>query len=587
MEAFLVCMWVVMLMGTLGGELRYLLRHRGATFAVLVVIGFFVACFLTRSWLIDRAVFRPTIKRGKTSLRVQLFPAIAAVRDHVLKRAEELGIVGTLHVYYIPGTWSSVDAYVFGAGRHQIVVVSGGLQALHGAVDEVSNERFRFVIDHELGHIAGRDTDLLYFARATALVGAGLLVLKAIFIAVVGFDTALRGYAEVFPPSTRGAFMSGATPMATAPADWFVITFFILFTALCMCLSVYFYVMIARRREHLADRFAIRHSPDASRAIGAMEALLAGPALSTAPPHAFLGSVRWHPSAVERRNTIALRTLAAIPEMIGVVMVVLAIMSMRFMLGDMNSEMLTGRRDPYGLVMASAIYVLMIGTVIDLMLSDGETRSYRAQIKHTWGEIARLVWWTAVVSVGLALAAYFFVVPAEFDRQKMEGVEYLADTEAIERALLILSAPLTVAGFGIANLACMGMKARMSGFPGRAAITLASCMVAVLLLFSLGTMTSHLVAANRKTAFEQYWKARALAYQSGKTALDRRLEKLAQTYPELSIPQQSFWPRPDIREELAMFPEEAEQYALRLSQPFAPPFSFIALWHAPVRSSML
>lgn len=590
--AFLCCMWVLTLLGTLGGELRLILHQGGYVLATFLMATFYLACFLTRTLLIDQAVFHPKVVKNGKAISVQLLPALDVVRDHVRGRARELGIPGTLHVYYLPGTWTSVDAYVFGASSNQIVVVTGGLLSLYVPADDHRMSRFRFIVDHELGHVAGRDTDLLYLARATLIVGAGLLLLKCVLIAAIGPDAILHTYSNVFPRSIAPAGFIGPTSLVFShgPGTPLVVAFFSLFTAFCLGISAYFYVAIARRREELADRFAIRHSEDRERAKDAMTTLLTSSPLSTAPPHAFLGSKRWHPSAQERLDSVHAHHVESIPYRLRMVMVVLTFFVIRFMLGDITSPLMP-ERDISGLIVASAAYALMMGLIVDLVLRDGEQRSTAAELRHVGWQILSLVGWTAMVSLVLALAHGTLRMTDSFVRDGLEGGEFLIDVEITERTWLILSMPIAIGAFGVSHLLLSPWRNQARLFHQRALFNLASSSVAIGLLVVIGAWVAKPVSDYRLAKFEAYWNARVQTLETGKRANERRIEKLRGGLEHLGLPRPEatdlFGFKRDVREELNLFPEESVFFASRLADPFLPPLSVIALWQAPLRGTAL
>lgn len=592
LEAFLLCMWAVMLMATLGGELRLLIRSGGHFWAVLLVIAFYVACFLTRAWLVDRTVFKPSVKRGEKTIPVKLSPALREVDAYVQARAAQLGITDNIHVYYIPGTWRSVDAYVFGATSHQIVVISGGLHALFTSSRAEDLERFRFVIDHELGHIAGRDTNLLYLARATLWVGAVALAVKILFIMVLGPELALRPYIEMFPSAVRPSLWNELALFPKNPNEAFVIGFFALFTGFCLGLSAYFYVLIARRREELADRYAVAHSQDRQRAVETMRHLLSGEPLSTLPPHAFLGSLRWHPPAQARLDSVVAASVAAIPEIIGNVMVVLTLLTIRFMLGDIANDRGSEGYDRTGLIVASAAYMLLIGAVLGLMSRDGVVRGRRAQCMHIARTSMSLIGWTFLVSAALACVAYLFVSPPADSRNAMEGGQFIADIETTERTLLIMSAPIVVAAFAVASMILSVWRMPSDTFAWRTIVNLGRSAIALSILFFAGAMMNGTVVAYRYAKYDAYWNARMLALQTGKRSYERDFEALPAEIKKLmplAPDKDDFDPfrREDIRSALRFLPGESQVFAMRVGIAFSPPFSFVALWQAPIRSTLL
>jgi Zn-dependent protease with chaperone function len=588
---FVCCMWLLTLIAVFGGEVRLFLHSGNLSIPIALGASFFLGCLMVRRWLVDRSAIRTRLYVGGKWRSVELAPGHPKVTAYIQERAAELGLAEEIDCYYLPSTWTSVDAYVFGSGDHHAVVVTGGLQALYIRRRPGELERFKVVIDHELGHIAGRDTSLLYLARAILLCGLMLVPIKVLFMVAVGSDLTLRSYKDMFPRHIDVSLLLLGIPLTTipeGPSDWFIIVFIVAFSALLLLAVGYFYVVIARRRELLADRFAFAHSPDHIATERALREVLVGPALVGTPPHAFLGSLRWHPSAQERLNTLRAAIVAAIPSTIGIVMVVLTLLATRFIFGELTSPQTTPLSGDVWLPV-SAAFAILLGYITDRFLDDGQSRPWREEVVRRLAELGRLVTWTAVVCAVLALIFYWYSSPGEA-RYMMRGLDHMYDVELAERTLLILSAIPTIAAFGLAvTMAALLCHLRGVSPLLQSGSVLVGSALAVFLLWGIGEIFHGIIQANRLSHYETYHQERVTRFDEERgLAKPTALKELKEFGFAMQSPDDSEFGGRRKQEfedyEQNFLPGEFWIMKSRVQQKdFAPPFSFIALGHAPLR----
>jgi Zn-dependent protease with chaperone function len=570
---FLTCMLAVTVVAVIGGEVRILVKGGDAITASTLGLAFLVACLLVRKLLIDWAMYRPRVLIDQKWHRVELRPAHDRVQAYVRERARELGFKEEIELFYLPGTWRAVDAYVLGIGRHQAIVVSGGLQALFllGRPDDL--DRFRFVIDHELGHIASADTSLLYLARAILICAILFLPVKALFALMFGSRIIIAAYSQMLPIFIFDSFFGrGATVLAGPPSELFVMIFFLLFTTGSLIMIGYFYIAIVRHREILADRFAYRHSADPAKSRSAMESVLDGRPLAASPPHGFLGSLRWHPKTSERIRSLGASAIASIPDHIGIVMVVLALLSFRLVLGDITSP-----REDAGaggdLVPLAAIFALLVGFVVNCFISSERGPAPQA--------LAVMVVWTALASAALSVVVLMLSQPGWLVAARLDGFEHLVTVEVFERILLIVSAPVTIAVFGFCHCVVPTFSRRGMAFTAQLLRNVAVAAVSVLVLWILGDVTGHFIKQYRMEKYEAYKRTRIEVVSANQKTTEKNSTDAEQSVDRFM----SFGSR---QSEYEHYPPELlnAEIALmhgRVMRAFNPPFAFIALWQAPLR----
>ncbi len=635
MVAMLVCIIALLVTVLFSGEIRVLLRAGDYWSPILLVSFFLIACLITRRVMLERAVFRPIVLLNGVKKRVDLAPAHARVQEYVRQRAAELSLHVEIETCYVPGSWRTVDAYVFGSGLYQTVVVTGGLQALFLRRAPGEMERFRFVIDHELGHIAGQDTNVLYMARAGLVTAPMFIPVKLWLIWILNPARVLSAYTDVLPGSLDASYLFSPTvPFFTEASKTFVVSFFVALGLIVLFLLASLYVGIVRRREFVADRYAVVHSADKSEAIEAMKSLMyGGKPMALAPAQAFLGRFRWHPGSVERVMQVTGEAVSAIPERLGIAVVVVTLLALRLLLG-VTTDPREESWDVLTLIPVSGAFSILIGVVLESFLEDGRAQGkVQAQIAILF----QLTFWTAVAS---GLAAWGFSLVGQpkqggFSRSNLAGFEHLIAVEQFERVLLFLSLPATLLIFGTVFIVLnrAWTLPRPDG-PIRFLRTAVGSAIAVLLLWGAGSVFDGPMRSYRAEKYAAYWKERVAIVQEGKWDQVSFLDSLRQ-YAQLTgnptpaIPSASgadsksgtkeatkeekngspaqpakdgnspddtpahFGVTPgsetadSLKEYRSLLPWELDIARRRMGHEFSPPLAFVTLWEGPLRASML
>lgn len=574
--SLIACMLTLTFLAFFCGEVRVLL-HTGLVLIPCLLVAFFLLiCLIVRKILLDRAIYHPKIVIDGQQVTVTLRTAGTHVQEYVRERASQLAIQGEIDTYYIPGSWRYIDAYVFGKGPHQAIVMTGGLLSLFVRRKHGDFERFKFVVDHELGHIAGRDTSLLYLARA-ALFSAPLLIpIKVLLMIMIGWSTVRSAYSDVFPGFLESStFISpNAIPIRHSASDSFVVLFFVLFSIASLALVCCLYVAVVRHREFLADRFAMINGSDREAGARFMEDLLSGAPLPSSPAHAFHGSLRWHPHTLDRIAQISAGDATTVPERLALVTVVLTLISIRMIIGNTTSPR-EFTWDDHSLIPGSAAFALLIGFVVDSFLDDGLQRPARQQLKYQTSELIRLFVWTSILAGVLASVAYLGARPTQsFGLQPYAGFESLIDVELTERTLLVFSAPICILAFGLAFIAVSRLQLDIQ-VPGMGRL-LAGSALAILVLWAGGQFTDGMMRSYRSERYAAYWQARVQLVQEGGR---RRLSNPYGLDPGIASKREN--------EDRALLPEELTFMRDQMEHQFQPPFAFVALWQGPLRAGIL
>lgn len=599
--SLVICMVSLALAVLFSGEVRVLLRANDYWTPVLLVAAFLVACLIVRRILIDRAVYHPEVILNGKRHGVQLEPAHPLVQRYVAERASELGLNVEIETSYVPGSWRAVDAYVFGQGLHQSLVVTGGLQTLYLRRRPGEMERFQFIVDHELGHIAAEDTSLLYLARAVLVVSPLFLVVKICLIYVIGRDLILRAYTDVFPAVLETSYLwLTDVPLPKSVPEWFVWSFFLVFTVGAAALLFNLYVALVRRREFLADRFAVVNSTDHAKAVEAMKELLYGAPLPQAPPHAFLGGMKWHPHPVDRVQQIYVSVTGPIPERLGAITVILTLIAIRFLLG-ISTDPREDSWDVKVLVPASAAFVLLIGLVLDSFLPPPTAASKGDRVKNQFIELTRLIAWSLSAAALLWFPSQFFNNPQINRFSSQVGFQYLIDVESVERTLLYFSLPVVVAVFGIVSIAVSQFA---SSHPLNSPFfrVLGVSAAAVLILWAASVVVGRPLRAYRASKYAEYWSSRVQSIQEGRANTDV-FHNLLADHPSLATSSnypitfddpkmEEIGSEPGTNEQKynsyrRLLPMELKLVHSRLAHEFSPPLAFVTLWQGPIRVSLL
>lgn len=584
---FLLCLWVLSLTAVLGLELRVLLEHGLARIALLLLLLFVAVNVLTTYVLIHRSVAAGWIKLNGRRVRISTADAPEAVARIVVDRAKELGLEATLHVYYMPRTWNVVDAYVSGLGEHQSLVMTGGLLKYAYSSRPEERAQFEFVIDHELGHVNQADTTVLYAARATLLTALMFVPVKIAFFAWK-FDILTRNYAELFPRGFEWTPWLGREDLTTGigwtPSATTVTIAIAIFTSTATLALWSVYVMLVRRRELVADQFALNHAKDWHAARAALSQLLGTAGLSSAPPQSFHGNIRWHPKAAERLSAVGSAVISSLGE--GVVAALLAalLLTFRFAFGASTEARLSDDVPSAVFEPIAGIFVLLFGWVFQSIVA---RRRGHGPFDDAVSKPA-LVGWSAVIAIVL-MAIVFFRQPVEAPWAQSQSS--LLQVERLEWMLLLLSMPVVVAFFSIGDALTDRLFPQGSGsVESRLGRSVVGSLVALALLWLTSLVVEPPLNAYRQKMLGQH-----------RHQVEERLTSEAASVKELSelSPEEGSARR--LTEALSFRParegEELEKHlwlereGLKITETrmarheFRPPLAFMLLWQGPMRGT--
>ena len=241
---FLIILMMIAITSTVGLEARFLIDRGNSGYAIFLVAMFF-------AFTLGLAIFQTVraLNSGKVVLkgrrgRQPVLEAPEALANAVRDRSAALGLQNVLDIGYLPRTWNLVDAYVAGIGRHQTIVLTGGMMQLFYSSVPERQAQFRFVIDHELGHVAHGDTTVLYLASAAISVFSLALPIKLVLLWWLGLDGMVGLYDSAFPrvfdQSVIFGFLTGPGPnllmelTAQRPAPAFALSFLLGFFLLML-----------------------------------------------------------------------------------------------------------------------------------------------------------------------------------------------------------------------------------------------------------------------------------------------------------------------------------------------------------------
>ena len=511
------------------------------------------------------------------SLR-RLKPAADAVADAVRHRARELGIRRPVVVYRDPKDWSYWNGRAVDGWRRSYVILSSETQYL--LLDTSKGDRgaqFYAIVDHELGHVSNRDASLLYLARAMRWSNGFGLVLKGLLIYFITstFQSgqALQFYDGLVPRSNRMEMvgMSGSLARDSSPS-FSARTLVAVVGAYTVCLLLLaegFYRVVTRRREFLADAFAIENARNRARAVDSLRELLRQAPRRAAHPHSLLG--RLHPTSEQRLDAIA---GAGNSERWGnhrgitVFLFLSLLISFRFTLG--NSGLVQDYSAPIGpLVALSAFFIFLCGYCVSCVVhpehSSGWVGSYAAlkQLVIASSGIAALLW------ILQRLAQPFRNAYADLPDGGQVGAAYqsLLDIESNEVAWMFLSIPLVAIAFAGASVAVRSAGS-LIGRCRRVTIgsVLITCAVALVGLWLASAIGGASVRGGRQEGLAGH------RLSGGKTDEDYRDD-----------------PTPLIKGDLQQISLDFEAgiAAARFANPkfdFNPPLAVLLLWKGPFRS---
>lgn len=238
-------------------------------------------------------------------------PANQLLQDLVDQRAALLG-VDRVSVFVVRGTWHSLDAYVRPKGVFEpaCLFLAGGL-----AVELRRNStRARFILEHELAHVATYDAHTLWLVRSAITLCLTVILLKT-FMVCWGPDAYWEAVAETLPrpvvlanllhvyPGAGETFEPYAVSFVASPTPTRrdIVALFVTIGLVGLCVLALGYCALVRSREYGADRVAVtvlaeNHGTDPASVNSVVRSILVDGASSLGAPHGFLGTGAWHPT---------------------------------------------------------------------------------------------------------------------------------------------------------------------------------------------------------------------------------------------------------------------------------------------------
>ena len=591
-RGYLVSMWVVAFLALLGLEMRVFTYASNAIILVALVVSFVISVFITRYWLVVRKSKHIPIHINNESINVKPQEAPKQLVLWVEERAKYLSLIDKINVLYIPHTWNIVDAFVYPKRREHYIVLTGGALTLFLRQRPEEQKQFEFLIDHELGHIANRDTNLLYLAKSLLFTVLWFVPIKIFLQFLFDWSRLLDFYADLFPRrvemvivgiSGPGAVMQTVSEFPSSLAGFIIVVY----TLLMIGLLVFFYVAIVRRREFWADRFALSHDSDKQHAITAFETLLLAPHLSTLPEHGFSGNSMWHPVHSKRiENVKATNPIYGFTLRQSSILIIIVLISFRFTLGN-TGILRDWDTTPFWLIPLSFIFIAICGYCIACLVHP--TQDDKSQmLQESITSSKELVKASTIVALVLWLIQWMLSRPGNrslsYDYLESYGYRALTNIESIERTLLIFSIPLSIACFTAGYLIVYRLLQVVFRVPRVTVLNsiIASAIAAVILL-GLSSLSDNYLINYRENSFAQYNSQRQIMLD-GLTSDNPSLKSLRESDP--------FYNEADYQEEVSNFAElsyyEEKLVELRLLEhEFSPPLSLFLLWHAPFRSSVL
>jgi predicted metallopeptidase len=162
--------WAVGFLALFGVEARSLFYIHNREWLILI----FPALLLVLPYIARRELLRqlsnPRVPiQGGGAVRRAQEVAHPVVRDYVLERARALGMEDRIEVVRKPNSAGETNACVWSAGGVEFMSMTSKAEVLLGMGrrgDSLRLEEFKFLVDHELGHIWHRDTAALLLARS-------------------------------------------------------------------------------------------------------------------------------------------------------------------------------------------------------------------------------------------------------------------------------------------------------------------------------------------------------------------------------------------------------------------------------------
>ena len=596
---FLVVLWLIAVTCSVGLESRYFMEIGMSGYALALILVFFLLIGGLAFFQMDSALRRSTVVLKGKPVRVEIQDAPQPVAEAVRQRAAALGIGNEIDVAYLPRTWGVVDAYVAGIGRHQTIVMTGGLMRISYSPRHEHRSQFQFVVDHELGHIAHGDTTVLYLASATIQSIIALLPLKIAFYWLLGWEDLRKLYSASFPRiySQSALILFGSSQdllmdLAARQIDaGFAVFFILIFYCVIFAILGILYVLIVRRREFMADQFATSVAADSAAARQALQVLLSGSGLLSGPPHGFKGNVRWHPKPGERVRQLRDVARGLMSELALAFLLVVALFTFRIAFG-VGAQRVLVAAPPLTIEPIAGMLVVAFG-FLTYALADRRPGSELVRTR-----LVALAFWSLAFSGALgALVFYGQSIPFMPD-------EDLASMMRIERTdwlMLILSIPVAVAVFLLSHVVFRALT-RWSprSAEGHFAMALAGTGAATFVLWGLSLMAAPPLVEYRTEMVEKLavaakcWSAAAREHvrqkegksESGKQ--DEQDEQCADRKGDyvfvnfLGVGEENLLERAE-----SMTTKVAFYRQLVARQQLLPPIGFFLLWQGPMQSSLI
>ncbi len=500
------------------------------------------------------------IKTEKGVSSVPLRAAHPIVEQFVRQRADHADIHAPIQVYRIPFSGDTVNGYVWQNRRKAHMALSSKVDALVGAAqrgDQEANAKACFLIDHELGHIAVRDAGGFLMARAIIYAALILLIPAKLLMMRFAYDPWFLPGQDLFlffrtVTEDAGLYRSFAVP----PIYWALFALLVT-TFAAIAITAVLLSLIKRRREYLADKFAMAMANDHEKASSVIRDLFKQSTVGSAVASSFIGGLSTHPSVKSRIRKLTDANFFEDSWFMPIIIVAMVIFSRIFLHDGGSLSYLMPSQTPEAV---KWLYTFLVSTLIAAgigLLPNG------FQIGITLGLGRRLV------VVGLAAAVIFIVFDFSvslFQRPStVPEHQAITSLEAREHLYFMLSLPITISIF-------IGAHTAISFLMRRWSVKLPKTALQIFGGFALGmgtivgvTMITHPVSEQQRVK-----------------SLDRILGKSIEIYqrldavcPDDALPECEDY----FRASLAL---EHYQRALKQNS-FAPPLSWIWLSHEAFR----
>jgi Zn-dependent protease with chaperone function len=554
--------WALAFLTLFGVEARSLLYLRNESLLALTLPALLaILPFMMRRELLRRLMFPRIPVQGGGALRRPHENAHQVARDYIVRRARDLGIDDTIRVLRKPNSANETNACVWPSRRTQFLSLTSKVETLLGAGrrgDRLRMEEFKFLVDHELGHIWHRDTGPLLLVRSILWCTVMLIPVKLGVWYAMNWRFLIVDFARIFPPLTDGSgLLSGLKP----PPFSVGAAVFVLYTSIGLTVLWLFARTVARRREYLADRFAFVNAEDCSQAAIALAELLKGPAPRAVAAPSFLGGLTSHPSK-EARLAQMMKPAESGQSSFEIIVTTLS----TIVIGRMALAETTGVAvlDPAFLfkVGLSLPYTALVSFLLCCLVSG---RSEQGERRYSIYNALKVVAWSALFSFGLVgIAATLFLLVRSADPVAAQAQQI----ELIEWSFLFLSLPIVTASYAGAHLGAGSVS--LSDYWGTLARQTVGLAMGTLMLVAAAALISPVLwhwrdqqnGAVRNALYEKLEQAQACEDDRG--AAQNRREECARAAAE-------------IRQTIGFVDTQFINYRFR------PPEAWIFLWQQPFR----